>query len=175
MANRINSLPIRDRIYLSYFYINKIKTTVTYAGVNLQVFNQDQGWHNNENEDRVIADLLVPARNSIATAFIGLTTWWAASSPNMWGDFSHQDTVLARSDERVSKAFAARSLEYTGNLGAIYCDRYYIDGLTAWNTTKARFSAQMAPVVIEPLDEAFIQLDMAYQSAKQHCASIAAS
>jgi len=174
MADRLNQLPFRDQINISYFGINKIKQAVTYSGVNASAFNQDFSYYGNANEDRIIADLLIPARNQLARAFMGLTAFWKESNPLIWGDFTFLDTVRARTNERVSKDFAIRSLTF-GNLGPIYCDQYFMGGLTAWNTMHAQYSNVLTSTVVDPIDLAFADLNTAYEAAKQHCQQIIAS
>lgn len=173
MADRIQSLDFAGKYYAGRD-LQAIRAASTYAADNLSVFNSDKGWFGNENESRTIAEILLPAVNKAGEAYQALVRHWyesQQSSPAFWSPA----TLTARVGEEVSKAFAARSLSYVGNLGDIYCDQFFMRALTAWNQHRARFSQHLTPAIVATVDEAFTDLNIAYQAAKAHCASIANS
>jgi hypothetical protein len=174
MADRIRALSPIDG-YWAGGGPRGVGVALRYAGVNLQIFNSDLGYLNNENESRTIAEILVPAKESMRQAYVALATWWSESNPKLWGDFSYVHTLQASVGQEVSKAFAVRSLSYIGNLGDIYCDRYFAVALAQWNAHVGQFGAHLNPTLIAHVDAAFVTLDTAYQSAKAHATVIANS
>lgn len=139
----------------------------------LHYFNLDQPYYANGNEDRYLAELLVPVATACRSAYAALCFELLEDNPSAWGDYRQAPVLAARVGQVLQQAQAQRALDYIGVVGPRH-DQRINDAATALNAILNTAGLMIHPSVVTDLQNAFQLLDTALPQVRAYCESKAA-
>lgn len=138
----------------------------------LNYVNSDKSYLNNGNEDREMAERVIAPTQQAFAAYAALCMELLEDNPQAYGDYREVPKILARVGQEMQKPQAEAALYYTGVVGSRPFARLD-QAAVALNAIITTPGLSIPVDIVNNLQNAFSEVDLAMEAIKSSCEAIA--